>query len=240
MAAEPSSIRTLVIAGEVVRFAVGTRREAARLAAVSSDEGRMLRRLLRFLRAGDMFFDVGANIGTVTIPVAATGLAECLSFEPEPRNAARLAENAALNGLDNVMVVEAAMWSAGGTVGLSAGGPVGTGTHTVVERQGEGVTSIPATTIDAFRARGGRPPDVVKVDVEGAELEVLRGAAASLGEGAIRELFCETHPGGLAERGATEKEVGGLLAELGYVQVWAATRGTETHHHFRRREPAAG
>jgi FkbM family methyltransferase len=233
MAAEPSSIRTLVIAGQVVRFAVGTRREVERLAAVSSDEGRMLRRLLHFLRDGDTFFDVGANIGTVTIPVAATGLAECLAFEPEPRTAARLAENAALNGLDNVMVVEAAMWSAGGTVGLSAGGPVGTGTHTVVERQGEGVTSIAATTIDAIRARG-RPPDVVKLDVEGAELEVLRGAAASLGEGGVRELFCETHPGGLAERGANEGELKGFLEDLGYVEVWAAPRGAETHRHFRQ------
>lgn len=223
-----------------MRFAVGTRREAERLGSLASDEGRMLARLLPAVREGDTFFDVGANIGTVTLPVAATRRAECLAFEPEPRNAARLAENVDLNGLPNVTVIEAALWSAPGTVGLLAGGPAGTGTHSVVERGGDGVTPVPATTIDELSGRGSRPPDVVKLDVEGAELEVLRGAAATLAAGAIRELFVETHAHALAERGVSEEGVAGFLAELGYAQVWAAPRTGEAHRHFRPRGDAAG
>jgi precorrin-6B methylase 2 len=117
MAAGRTPTRTLAIAGQIVRFAVGNRREAERLTALATDEGRMLRRLLAAVRDGDTFFDVGANIGTVTLPVAGTGRAECLAFEPERHNAARLAENVALNDLANVTVIEAAMWSASGQSG---------------------------------------------------------------------------------------------------------------------------
>jgi FkbM family methyltransferase len=227
-----ASIRTLAIAGQVVRFEVGTGREAERLGALAADEGRMIRRLVASLRDGDTFFDVGANIGTVTLPVAATGRAECLAFEPEPGNAARLAANAALNGLGNVTVIEAAVWSASGTVGLTVAGPVGTGGHSVVEPDREGVTQVPAMTIDELSAQG-RPPDVVKLDAEGAELEVLRGAAATLADGAIRELFVETHPEALAERGASAGDLERILAGLGYAEAWSAARASEMHRHFR-------
>jgi FkbM family methyltransferase len=227
--------RTLAIAGQVVRFAAGTRREAQRLTALASDEGRMLRRLLPSLRQGDLFFDVGANIGTVTLPVAATGLAECLAFEPEPGNAGRLAENVELNGLANVAVIEAAVWSVAGTVSLSAAGPVGTGTHAVVEGRIDDAKPVPATTIDEMGGRGARPPDVVKLDVEGGELEALRGASATLEAGAIRELFVETHPTRLAERGASEEELVSFLTDHGYAEVWAAPRASEAHRHFRPR-----
>jgi FkbM family methyltransferase len=226
--------RTLAIAGQVVRFEVGTPREAERLSALAADEGRMLRRLVASLRDGDTFFDVGANIGTVTLPVALTGRAECLAFEPEPGNAARLAANAALNGLDNVTVIEAAVWSASGMVSLSVTGPVGTGTHSVAEWDDGAARRVPAVTIDELGAQG-RPPDVLKLDAEGAELEVLRGASATLGARAVRELFVETHVDRLAERGASEAELAQLLSELGYAEAWSAPRATETHRHFRPR-----
>jgi FkbM family methyltransferase len=241
MAARPPPTRTLAIAGQVVRFAVRTRREAERLSALAADEGRMLRRLVPSVRDGDTFLDAGANIGTVTLPVAATRRAECLAFEPEPGNAARLAENVELNDLPNVTVIEAALWSAPGTVALRAGGPSGTGTHSVVAEGENGAesddeaTAVAATTVDELSERGSRPPDVVKVDVEGAELEVLRGATTTLRARAIRELFVEAHPRRLAERGTSEEDLAAFLAELGYEQVWAAPRASEAHRHFRPR-----
>jgi hypothetical protein len=51
----------------------------------------------------------------------------------------------------------------------------------------------------------------------------------------VREVFVETHPLALAKRGSSEAEVAGLLGELGYAEVWATGRATETHRHFRRR-----
>jgi FkbM family methyltransferase len=227
------ALRTLRIGGHVLRFAVSERREDERLGTVAALEGRMLRRLLATARQGDTFFDVGANIGTVTIPVAMTG-AECLAFEPAPANAARLAENAELNRLGNVTVVEAAMWSEAGTVALQVDGAEGAGRSRVVE-DGDGTIEVPAATLDQFAGGGAAAPDLLKIDVEGAELEVLRGAAATLGAGRVREVFVETHPLALEERGARESDVAALLRDLGYAEVWATGRATETHRHFRRR-----
>jgi FkbM family methyltransferase len=227
------AVRTLRIGGRTARFAVSELREDERLGAVAALEGRMLRRLLEATREGDTFFDVGANIGTVTIPVAMTG-AECLAFEPAPANAARLAENAELNRLGNVTVVEAAMWSESGTVELRVDGAEGSGTARVVDA-GEGTIEVPAATLDRFAGGGAAAPDLLKIDVEGAELEVLRGAEATLGAGRVREVFVETHPLALGERGASEADVAALLRDLGYAEVWATGRATETHRHFRRR-----
>lgn len=227
-------VRTLRIGGHALRFAVSERREDERLGMVAALEGRMLHRLLGAIREGDTFFDVGANIGTVTLPVAVAGAAECLAFEPEPANAVRLAENAELNGLANVTVIEAAVWSEPGQVALRVDGPAGTGTASVVAEDDAALT-VPAVTLDAFAGGGRAAPQVIKVDVEGAELEVLRGAVNALGGGRVRDVFVETHAGALAERGASEADVSELLRESGYLEVWAATRGSETHFHFRRR-----
>ena len=51
----------------------------------------------------------------------------------------------------------------------------------------------------------------------------------------MRDLFVETHPAALAERGASEADVGALLAEHGYAEVWVARRADEAHRHFKRR-----
>ena len=230
-------MRTLRIGGRTVRFAVSEQREDERLGAVAALEGQMLRRLLDAARERDTFFDVGANIGTITLPVAMTG-AECLAFEPAPANAARLAENAELNGLGNVTIVEAAMWSERGTVSLRVDGAEGAGTSRVVAGAEPGAgeaVEVPAATLDQFAGGGAAAPDILKIDVEGAELEVLRGGRETLGAGRVREVFVETHPLGLEERGASEAEVAALLGELGYAEVWATGRATETHRHFRRR-----
>lgn len=235
MAATPTRTRTVAIAGQVVRFAVGTRREEERLAALAADEGRMLARLLEAVGEGECFYDVGANIGTVVLPVAMAGGGPCLAFEAEPANAARLRANVALNGLRNVAVLELAAWSSRRVVELRVDGPVGTGTHRVIPGGEIGSTPVPAMTIDEIVSGGQRPPDVIKVDVEGGELEVLRGAAATLRGGAVRDLFVEVHPPALAAQGAGDGALASMLEELGFAQVWEAPRWGEAHRHFRAR-----
>jgi hypothetical protein len=140
-------------------------------------------------------------------------------------------------------VIEAAMWSEPGTVALRVDGAEGAGTSRVVGRAGSAggdqdrgdAIEVPAATLDTWSGIGASAPDLLKLDVEGAELEVLRGGRATLAAGRIRELFVETHPLALAERGSSEAEVAALLGELGYAEVWATGRATETHRHFRRR-----
>lgn len=107
------------------------------------------------------------------------------AFEPMPRIRAALEENLALNGFTNVTVVRAAVSEHVGREQFVVGSHDGAG-H--VRSGGRGPEAAPAaesidvavTTLDQFVRDGHRPPTFVKIDVEGSEGAVLRGAAATL------------------------------------------------------------
>ena len=130
----------------------------------------------------DVFFDVGAHIGFFSICAGALG-ARVVAVEPCPRSAARLRTNVRLNGLDAV-VVEAAAWDEGGSVGLADGGS----SKELSVIPGDDVV---ATTLDDIAERHGMPT-VMKLDVEGAESRVLAGARRILAE-ASPIVLCELH-----------------------------------------------
>jgi FkbM family methyltransferase len=137
------------------------------------------------LEPGGTFFDVGANVGFFSIlaarAVGTTGAVYC--FEPVPTNASRIRWNARRNGFRNVHLLEvAASDESGSTTLLLAKHPGGA----VIASAGAppdpaGAIDVPTVTIDELVSAGRvRPPSVVKIDVEGAELAVLRGMLATL------------------------------------------------------------
>jgi FkbM family methyltransferase len=155
------------------------------------------------VRPGSVVYDVGAHIGFASLCAAKLG-AHVFAFEPDPDNAARLRRNVELNAAA-VEVVEAAAWDADGEVRLDAGGSA----RQRAIRAGSGVRSV---TLSSFAA--GRPaPDLVKIDVEGAEGPVLRGASALLAE-AAPVVVCEIH-GEEAERQVHAALGNYRLVELG-------------------------
>lgn len=162
------------------------------------------------LRPGDVFYDLGANIGLFSLLAARLVGSEgrIFSFEPDPEIAARLRENAARNGSTNITVTEAGVWSLSGSrnfVAASAASPDrGTGTF-VAEHEGRPIQCV---SLDDF-VRTAAPPAAIKCDVEGAEVEVLRGATQTL-KTYRPWILCETHSLE-CDRGARE-----LLAGLGY------------------------
>jgi len=109
------------------------------------------------------------------------------AFEAHPRNAAFLREHVRLNRLANVQVVEAAVARAPGRARF--GGGTGTGTGRLDPR---GDFEVEAVSLDAFCAGPDKGPDAVKLDVEGAELDVLEGSRQVL-RGARPALFLSTH-----------------------------------------------
>jgi len=181
----------------VVRVRSGVAR-GARLALDLSKEKaywlghyeRPLQRLLRdTLTGSDLVFDVGAHVGFLAVCAARLG-AKVVAVEPDAANARRLRRNVELNGLD-VEVVEAAAWSTDGVVAFVRGPSTKEG-HAV---SGEGVESV---TLDELVDRYGTPA-LVKLDVEGAEAEVLGGARRLLA-GRDSLIVCEIHGAAARER----------------------------------------
>jgi FkbM family methyltransferase len=149
-----------------------------------SYEPQVARLLTVFLRPGDVFFDVGANIGCHTLVAAAAG-ASVHAFEPVPRIAVRLHEHIRLNNLHGqVLVVEAALSDRAGLAPFHVASRLDDGSHSLlpgVPADRIDVISVPTQTLDAYAeaARCGGP-NVVKIDVEGSEALVLRGAEKAL------------------------------------------------------------
>ena len=145
--------------------------------------------LQRFLFPGAVLFDVGANVGVFTLVgsrcVGAAG--HVYSFEPSSRERATLERNLALNGCDNVTVIASAASDHAGTAPLRVAAGQHRGLNTLapsfayqgVELEREETVSL-VTLDDLWRGHAVRRPDVLKIDAEGSELQVLRGAASLL------------------------------------------------------------
>ena len=126
------------------------------------------------LRADEVFADVGANIGAYSLVAASTG-ARCVAFEPTSLAYRYLAENVALNKLqERIEPQQCAVGAEAGSIRLTAG--MGEVNH--VLEAGEMVESIqvPMVSLDGFFA-GRTPPTLIKIDVEGFEAAVVDGAA---------------------------------------------------------------
>lgn len=224
--------------GEPLRFAVSSKREIDRVDA-SYREEEFVRRLCGCIRTGDVVYDIGANIGIVTL-VAASKAAragkqiEIHAFEPEPRNYDRLKRNVILNNLGKVTCHKLALASANGTGQLFIEGEAGTGTHSIVSADAHGRSSIPIMlrTATDFARDHNAPPSVCKIDVEGAEAEVLKGMLPLLETKQIRELLIEVHPPSLVSSGVGAEAVERLLTGAGYSKIWSSVRGKEVHEHY--------
>lgn len=128
--------------------------------------------VLHALRPGDLFVDVGANIGSYSILAASTG-ASVIAFEPVPATFQRLERNIHFNRFSELIDarnegVAAKPGSLPFTVGLD--------TVNHVLRPGESGTAVDLPVVTLDDALASRQPVVVKIDVEGLETEVLAGA----------------------------------------------------------------
>jgi FkbM family methyltransferase len=167
---------------------------------LGASEPQVQEALVRLLGAGDVVYDVGANVGFLTLLAARrVGPAGAVyAFEPHPRAAEVLRANVRANSFANVHVVEAAVGRTTGRVRIRAD-------DHLTARLGDAGFDVSQIALDHVDAAA---PTLVKIDVEGAEVDVLEGASRVLAE-ARPVVICELH-------GGTEEACASLLAAAGY------------------------
>ena len=145
-----------------------------------------IQKILRQIVGEDtVLYDVGAHIGFFSLPAARIA-ARVIAFEPDPENAARLRAHVVRNRLGHkIEVLETALWSDTAPsitfrtgVPRSQGGVACEG-HQPVLATGS-LIQVRATRLDDFASGGMPAPQIIKVDVEGAALEVLIGALETI------------------------------------------------------------
>jgi FkbM family methyltransferase len=142
--------------------------------------------LVAHLRADSVFYDVGANVGFLTVLGARLvgPRGSVYAFEPVPANAVYVRQNAQANRFSQVQVIEKAVsnFSGKGALNLAkySGGAALALASVEPPPDVDGTQQVDIVTIDGLIEHHGlKPPAVVKIDVEGAELEVLEGMAAT-------------------------------------------------------------
>jgi FkbM family methyltransferase len=167
-----------------------------------------------FLRPGMTFVDVGANVGYFTLLAASVGT-RVIAYEPTPAVVTRLRENIELNAFDAVTVVNAAVTDRQGTIGFHES-PDDPEANSIFGKGGD-LIEVSAVTLDEDLAgRGIQKVDLLKVDVEGAELSVLVGAAKVLSSAARPTIILELNPATLRDADSDSAAIIGWLHASGY------------------------
>jgi FkbM family methyltransferase len=177
--------------------------------------------LFEAIRCDDVVWDIGANVGLYTekfaTQVGPNG--HVVAFEPSPRNVEMLRARIAIG--TPVTVCSVALADQRGVTTFYANQGVQGTTDSLVARAPNAVPhQVQVHKGDEFLSL--YPPNVIKIDVEGFELEVLRGLRNTLVSPALRAVLIEVHFGILSDRGlrAAPAELTGVLRESGLAVSW--------------------
>ena len=191
------------------RWSLGSRGKLARV-LLGTYEPRVTSWFLESVSAGDSMFDVGANAGYYTVLggriVGNSG--QVVAIEPASENVHNLHNNVRTNQLTNVKVFQGVAGDKNGTVRFHDG--AGTGTGHISK---EGRSEIPMRSLDDLATAYDVVPTTLKIDVEGAELRVLRGATRHRRQVA-RILHAHIEHAGLAVGLDEERQAAVFLGEL--------------------------
>lgn len=171
---------------------------------------------------GSLAIDVGANVGfqTMLMAEAVGGRGRVVAFEPEALNLRLLERVVRRKRFTNVTIVEAALGAQQGTTPLYLN-PDHPGDHRTWRARGlAGTQVVPVllTTLDHYLEQSGEnlPVSLVKIDVQGAELQVLQGMRKTLSAHDRCQIILEFDPDLLRESGDKPEEVIRFCKELGF------------------------
>jgi FkbM family methyltransferase len=162
---------------------------------------------VKTIKKNKIVFDIGANVGFYTLLsselVSSSG--SVIAFEPLPENIVYLKEHVKLNCMKNVRIFEAAVSNHDGRDYFKSGK-----SRAVGHLASEGNMVVDVNSLDGFIKRNRlAPPDYLKIDVEGNEMNVLLGA---------KELLCDHKPGIFLDIHGIENDrlCCNLLKSMGY------------------------
>ncbi|MBM4224818.1 MAG: FkbM family methyltransferase [Gammaproteobacteria bacterium] len=211
----------------------GLNRLLCALAPKTEYEQRFDQELLRRVRGGDCAWDVGANRGIYTQKLlqAVGHGGQVVAFEPLQENARLLRDQ--FGSCTQVHIHQTALGTQDSEGTLVAGSDsLRATTRVVLETETAPIAaSAEKSAIDRVSIRSADSligqglvarPHVIKIDVEGFELDCLNGMRSLLGEGVVRSIGIEIHYGLLAARGqsAAPRKIEQLLAGYGYSITW--------------------
>lgn len=181
------------------------------------------------IKPKDVCVDVGANVGAVTVLMAhQASKGKIFSFEPTPSLVPKINENVVINNFENrVEVIEKAVANKNGKLSfaLTSESEVN---HISTERD-EHSTTVTSTSLDSFLKRKQvKDLDILKVDVEGAELSVFQGAKKSLKDKRVSIIVFEVNKN-IEDFGSTKQELLQYLERFGYSLYQINSKGLEVH-----------
>ena len=185
-----------------------------------ADSPRIFKFLQDRIHPGQVLFDIGANFGLYSLPLGSLAGSDgkVLAFEPLPANLALLKRNIALNpGLKIEVVPAAVSNSAAPFAEFYSDTTSSSVTASLRSRSGQRTCRVANVRLDDFCAGRGLRPSFIKIDVEGAEMDVLHGARSLL-ETDHPLLLVEVHGFALPEFGQGVAALRQYLGCLDYTE----------------------
>lgn len=191
------------------------------------DEKYVIREILKEIKDGGVFYDIGANIGTHSAFIGNIPETKVYGFEPFPANFKSLEKNFEYNNI-NGNVFQVALMNKTSQMSLTTeSGESGEGTNHISEKGDIEVETFRGD--DFIEKEDLEKPDIMKIDVEGAEFEVLKGFEKTLQDSDNLKLFIELHPDRIPDFGESKENLLSFLKSSGFSIKEISARGGENH-----------
>lgn len=166
--------------------------------------------LLHFLRPEDLFVDIGANIGSYTVLASSHVGAKSFAFEPIPSTFTHLINNIAINQMtDKVSAFNIAIGSQTGCLEFTSTKDC---RNRVAGKNETDTINVPVNTLDEI-LHNSKAPNLLKIDVEGWETEVIKGAWATLAQTDLKAIIIELRGSG-TKYNFDENQIHNILLKL--------------------------
>jgi len=220
---------TFSVRGMSITMGVIDHSDAEELLFWEKNERSFLEEVLSELKPDDVFWDIGANLGLYSLFAANSPGVNVVAFEPNPMTVKKINDNIALNKKSNIEVLKLALSDTKGLVKFDSMENRGNhGLAHIAFEKTSNTINVETNSGDKLIEDGAAPrPDIVKIDVEGAEYLVIKGMQNTLTD--CRVLFCEVHRQ-IREYGQSEEELESMLKNLGFSLERIQERRDNTYH----------